>query len=149
MKRIIIISLLPGMIFFISCHLFAAEAQMTGELRQWHKITLTMDGPFVHESDGSPNPYLDYRMSVTFTHESGSPRYRVPGYFAADGNAAQTSAALGNKWRAHLSPDKPGNWKYEAAILAGKNVAVDIDEIDKASTILHETGRFSIKPTNK
>jgi hypothetical protein len=27
-------------------------------------------------------------MTVTFTHESGAPSYKVPGYFAADGNAA-------------------------------------------------------------
>ena len=64
-------------------------------------------------------------MTVAFTHESGSPGYRVPGYFAADGNSANSSAASGNKWRAHLSPDKPGRWNYEVSIVAGKYAAVD------------------------
>ena len=80
----------------------AAEPEITGELKQWHKVTLTIDGPSAHETNNAPNPFLDYRMMVTFTHESGPPSYRVPGYFAADGNAARTSATSGNKWRAHL-----------------------------------------------
>src|SRR5687768_4170040 len=69
-----------------------------GELKQWHKVTLTLDGPFAHERDNSPNPFVDVALNVTFTHESGSPRYIVPGYFAADGNAANTSAESGTKW---------------------------------------------------
>jgi hypothetical protein len=54
-------------------------------------------------------------MNVRFTHESGAPDGLIPGYFAADGNAAETSATEGNKWRAHLSPDKPGTWSYTIA----------------------------------
>ena len=85
--------------------LTAAEPAITGELMQWHKVTLTLDGPDANETNDAPNPFLDCRMTVTFTHESGSPRYVVPGYFAADGNASQTSASSGNKWRAHVAPD--------------------------------------------
>jgi hypothetical protein len=68
-----------------------AAVEITGELKQWHKITVTIDGPDAHETNRAPNPFLDFRMTVAFAHESGSPDYRVPGYFAADGNAAQTS----------------------------------------------------------
>ena len=82
-------------------------AAVTGERKQWHKVTLTLDGPQSSES-ADPNPFLDYRLTVTFTHASGSPRYAVPGYFAADGDAGNTSATSGNKWRAHLAPDKAG-----------------------------------------
>lgn len=32
----------------------------------------------------------------------------MPGYFAADGNAAETSAKSGNKWRVHFATDKTG-----------------------------------------
>ena len=63
-------------------------------------------------------------MTVTFAHESGSPSYRVPGYFAADGNAANTSATAGNKWRAHLAPDKTGRWTYRISFVSGKGVAL-------------------------
>jgi hypothetical protein len=60
---------------------------ISGELKQWHKVTLTLDGPFAAELDHDPNPYTDYNLIVTFTHESGSPSYKVPAYFAADGIA--------------------------------------------------------------
>jgi hypothetical protein len=53
----------------------AQTPQLSGELKQWHKITLTLAGPSARESDTNPNPFTDYRMTVTFTHESGSPSY--------------------------------------------------------------------------
>ena len=54
----------------------AAAPAITGELKQWHKVTLTLDGPLAHETDTEPNPFTDYRDDVTFTHESGSPQLR-------------------------------------------------------------------------
>lgn len=100
------------------------DATISGELKQWHKVTLTLAGPQADESANAPNPFMDYRMTVTFVHESGSPSYTIPGYFAADGNAANSSATAGNKWRAHLSPDKTGRWNYRVAFVSGKGVAV-------------------------
>src|SRR5688572_3987544 len=100
------------------------DVMISGELRQWHKVTLTLAGPHADESSNSPNPFLDYRMNVTFAHESGSPSYSVPGYFAADGNAANSSATSGNKWRAHLAPDKTGRWTYRISFVGGKGVAL-------------------------
>ena len=78
-----------------------------------------------HERDNEPNPFTDCALTVTFTHESGSPSYKVPGYFAADGNAAETSAEAGTKWRAHLAPDKPGTWTYAVSFVRGKHAALD------------------------
>lgn len=96
---------------------------VTGTNTQWQPVTLTIDGPFAHELDQKPNPFTDFALVVTFTHSSGDPEYHVPGYFAADGNAAESSAKSGTKWRAHFSPDKPGEWSYNATFLAGKDVA--------------------------
>ena len=76
-----------------------------GERRVWHKITLDVAGPYAHEKDNKPNPFTDYRMEVKFTHQSGT-SYTIPGYFAADGNAGETSAESGNVWRVHFAPDK-------------------------------------------
>jgi len=128
----------------------AASAVVSGELKQCHKVTLTLDGPAAKETDTAPNPFTDYRMTVTFTHESGKPSYRVPGYFAADGNAANTSATEGNQWRAHLSPDKPGKWTYAVSFVSGKNVAVDADA--KSETVAGcdgAKGGFAVGPTDK
>jgi hypothetical protein len=98
--------------------------QIGGERKRWHKVTLTLDGPFAHERDDNPNPFTDYRMTVTFTHASGSPSYTIPGYFAADGDAANTSADQGTKWRAHLSPDKAGRWDYVVSFVRGPGAAI-------------------------
>lgn len=128
----------------------AGRAELSGELKQWHKVTLTLDGPFAHELDDHPNPFTDFRLDVTFTHESGSPSYKVPGYFAADGDAANTSADSGTKWRAHLSPDKPGKWTYKVSFIKGKNVAVDETATGEAVTGCDgASGSFTIAPTDK
>jgi len=101
------------------------DVAITGELKQWHKVTLTLDGPYAHELDNAPNPFTDCNLTVTFTHESGAPRYKVPGHFAADGHAGETSAEAGTKWRAHLAPDKPGAWTYAVSFTRGKHAALD------------------------
>jgi len=101
------------------------QVMITGELKQWHKVTLNLDGPFAHEKDNSPNPFTDRAFNVTFTHESGDPEYVVPGYFAADGKAANSSAESGTVWKAHLSPDKPGKWTYTISFTTGKDAALD------------------------
>ena len=36
-----------------------AAAAVWGELKQWHKVTLTLDGPQASESSNDPNPFLD------------------------------------------------------------------------------------------
>lgn len=123
--------------------------RISGELKQWHKITLTLDGPFAHEQDNEPNPFTDYRMTVTFRHESGSPTYQVPGYFAADGNAAQSGAESGTKWRAHLSPDKPGAWTYRTSFERGSRVAVESGEGKALRLYDGKTGRFTIGKSDK
>jgi hypothetical protein len=128
----------------------ASAAEITGELLQWHKVTLTLDGPRAGESDDDPNPFLDYRMTVTFAHQSGAPRYEVPGYFAADGNAASTSASAGTKWRAHLSPDKPGEWTWRVSFVRGKDIAVTAAAPgEPVSGSDAQSGRFTIAPTDK
>ena len=143
---------------------------ISGERKQWHKVTLTLDGPFAHERDGNggfpaaedvtgtvkgrlesrpSNPFTDYALTVAFTHESGSPKYTVPGYFAADGNAANTSAESGTKWRAHLSPDKAGKWTYAVSFVKGKHVAVSDAKGEALKPFDGQTGVFTVAPTDK
>lgn len=81
-------------------------------MRQWHTISLTLDGPQTSEA-AAPNPFLDYRLDVTFTQ--GSRRYVVPGFYAADGNAGNSGSAAGNKWRVLFVPDQAGRWTYRVS----------------------------------
>lgn len=127
----------------------AAAPIISGELRQWHKLTLTLEGPEASETNGTENPFLDYRLTVVFRHESGSPAHVVPGYFAADGIAGESSATAGDKWRAHLSPDKPGKWTYEVAMVRGKGVAVRDSGGEPVAGIDGTLGSFEVQPTDK
>ncbi|WP_435893680.1 DUF5060 domain-containing protein [Oceaniferula spumae] len=124
-----------GLLLLGNIALAAGKVEVSGELKQWHKVTLTVDGPEAKETDQKPNPFTDLVLDVRFTHESGSPDYLVPGYFAADGNAAESSATKGSKWRAHLSPDKVGKWKYTVSFKGGESHGA--------------TGSFEIKATDK
>ncbi len=123
---------------------------LTGELKTWHKVNLELTGPFAKETDTDPNPFTDYRMTVVFTHESGTPSHRVPGYFAADGNAANTSASEGNQWRAHLSPDTTGEWSYKVEFTRGKNAALSTDSSGEPLQPYHGlTGTFTVGESDK
>lgn len=125
---------------------------VTGELKQWHAITLTLDGPYAHELDNRPNPFTDHRFQVTFTHESGSPRYRVPGYFAADGHAGETSAESGTQWRAHLAPDKAGRWDWQVSFLSGPQAALGLAGEDGAKPLAPYdgmSGSLTVAATDK
>ena len=99
-------------------------ATVSGELKQWHTVTLDYAGPTHSETDASPNPFLDYRLDVTFTHVESGERFVVPGYFAADGRAAETSSSRGDVWRAHFTPDETGAWRYDASFRTGGGIAV-------------------------
>jgi CubicO group peptidase (beta-lactamase class C family) len=98
-----------------------ASVSVTGELKKWHNVTLTIAGLDTNEA-ASPNPFLDYRLNVTFSKAGKS--YVVPGYYAADGNAANTGAATGNKWRVHFVPDEEGAWNYAISLRSGAGIAV-------------------------
>ena len=127
-----------------------AAGQISGELKKWHKVTLTFDGPKISET-ADPNPFTDYRLDVTFSHSESGKSYRVPGYFAADGDAANTSADTGNKWRVHFAPSQTGAWKYAVSFRKGKNVAVSEDKSagESAGFMDGQSGTFTIGPTDK
>ena len=103
--------------------MLAQTVVIEGNLKRWHKVTVRLTGPSSSEQN-SNNPFLNFRYDVTFSHPGTGTTYRVPGYFAADGNAGNTGATSGNKWKAHLSPDHTGKWNYTISFRKGSNVAV-------------------------
>lgn len=107
------------LLFFISS-IVAQNVSINGDLFKWNKITLELTGPQATEIDAT---FKDIRMDVTFTHVASGSTLNVPGYFAADGDAANTSANAGNKWHAILRPDKTGEWTYAVKFYQGTNVA--------------------------
>lgn len=117
------------------------QASVTGELKQWHRVTLTFEGPMTSEA-AEPNPFRDYKLEVALT--KGGRRVVVPGFYAADGRAGETGADSGNKWRVHFMPDEPGVWRYSASFRTGKDLAfgsgagrpVSFDGVKGAFTIV-------------
>ncbi len=124
-----------------------ASGTVTGELKKWHRITITFDGPATSES-AVPNPFRDYRLNVTFT--KGTRSLVVPGFYAADGNAAETGASSGSKWRVHFVPDEEGTWSWRASFRAGPDVALSLDPAaGTPASFDGASGSFSVGPTDK
>ena len=124
------------------------KAAVSGELRRWHRVTITFDGPETSE-DAMRNPFRDFRLSVTFMH-SGGERHTVPGYFAADGNAAESSAKAGNKWRVQFTPDREGEWRFAASFRQGADVALSTDPAaGQPAAFDGASGSFRVAATNK
>ena len=126
------------------------SATIGGELKRWHKVTVTFDGPAV-SATATPNPFLDLRMDVTFTHVASKTTYRVPGFFDADGNAANTGASAGSTWRAHLAPDRVGAWTYRISFRQGSGVAVADAAMAGSALAPFDgvSGSFTIAETDK
>ncbi|WP_299437832.1 carbohydrate-binding protein [uncultured Aquimarina sp.] len=127
---------------------FLLQAQTPeGELKRWHKVTLTFNGPNTSET-ANPNPFSDYLLEVTFTHPASNRSYKVPGYFAACGDAENTSCDSGNKWRAHFAPDQTGTWNWSVSFKSGSNVAINGGG-SNAGFMNGDTGSFNIAESNK
>lgn len=101
------------------------DAELTGQARKWHKLALT----FTHDAElsetSTPNPFLDLRLVTYFLHAESSTLLAVPGFFAADGDAAETSATAGTRWRTNFTPDRAGTWYYVASFRGAPGIALD------------------------
>lgn len=124
-----------------------ANVSISGEMKKWHKVTLSFEGPDVTEND-EDNPFLNYRLNVTF--KNADKMYTVPGFYAADGNSANTSSKSGRIWQVRFSPDEIGEWTYKASFRKGKNIAIDDDlSAGEAVAFNDVTGSFSISKSDK
>ncbi len=124
-----------------------SQVKVEGEVKKWHKITLHFYGKDLGEYD-EENPFLNYRLNVTFTHKKKV--YVVPGFYAADGNAAETSAQSGNVWQVRFRPDEIGEWKYEVSFRKGREIAVN-DDPTAGNVVDFDgiKGSFVVEPSDK
>lgn len=128
----------------------STNVELSGELKKWHAVTLTFDGPEANETD-EINPFIHFRLNVEFTHISSGKKFMVPGYFAADGNAANTGASAGNKWRVHFTPNLQGEWQWQALFRKGKFAAVSDKPFTgtSANYMDNQKGQFAIQASDK
>lgn len=142
-----------ALFIIVSCISFCScatqmETKIEGELKKWHLITLNFEGPETSEL-AEENPFLDYRLDVVFTN--GDKSYTVPGFYAADGNAAQTSATSGNIWQVRFRPDTTGEWKYTVSFKKGSDIAVAdyYESATSAGFMDGLSGTFTITDSDK
>jgi hypothetical protein len=111
-------------------------------------VEITFDGPSRNETSAAT--FTDYRLDVKFTPPRG-PGFWVPGFFAADGDAANSSAGSGNKWRVRLMPHKEGTWNYEVSFRTGPGIAYDSAVPTTGTTVAPhgKTGSFVVGPSGK
>ncbi len=146
MRSSILISILFSL---YSCITLAQNEaiELEGQLQKWHKITLSLEGQELSENDAF-NPFLNYRLNVTF--KNGNTEYVVPGFYAADGNAAESSANSGKTWKVRFRPNKIGIWEYKVSFRKGKNIAIEEGaDIGQPMALDGTTGSFVIADSNK
>lgn len=133
----------------LSMSLFA-NPKISGELKKWHSVAITFTGPHASEN-GKINPFTDYRLNALFTHKKTGKQYKVPGFFAADGNAAQTGATEGNQWRVIFTPDEIGQWDWQISFRTGPYAAISDNLLTgKIVTKLDgKQGHFTITQSDK
>ena len=123
------------------------QADVSGELQVWHTITLAFGGPEASETS-DPNPFTDYRLDVTFTGPTGE--FVVPGFFAADGRAAETSADSGSTWLVRFAPNAEGMWRYRASFRTGPEVALAVDSpVGQPTAFDGASGEFMVAASDK
>ncbi len=148
-------SIFTPIFIFLSILLGQAQQILPGsELKNYHPVTISLYGygESYSETTGNPNPFLDRRLNVTFTSPS-STTYVVPGYYSADGNAAETTATTGNIWHVKFTPDEEGQWSFSASFREGTNVAITTAQAPSdgvANTPIDgQSGNFTIIATDK
>ncbi|MBI1323472.1 DUF5060 domain-containing protein [bacterium] len=118
----------------------ASEVVVSDRPVVWSPLELSFRGPMANAWDSNPNPFLDYRLEVTFEGPSGR-IIRVPGYFDGDGNTGLS----GDIWRVKFTPPATGEWRYRASFRAGSAVAVEDDpEFGKRTSFDGATGNFKV-----
>ncbi|MEZ5940384.1 MAG: DUF5060 domain-containing protein [Planctomycetaceae bacterium] len=134
-------------LFTSLCH--AQTIAIDGEQRLWHNITLTLDGIHANESDRSPNPFTDLRFETLFTHTATGRTLLIPGYFAADGNAAETGSESGTKWRVHFVPSLEGDWTYKTHFWKQEITSDVSSEREPVAGFHGLTGSLHVGPSDK
>lgn len=100
------------------------EIVVGGALAAWSPTTIDFAGPMRTEN---PETFRDFRLDVTFDHLGSGQRLICPGFFAADGSAAQSGARAGRTWRVVFTPPTAGAWRYRASFRTGADIAVRLE----------------------
>ncbi|WP_161555221.1 Kelch repeat-containing protein [Dokdonia sinensis] len=115
--------------------------------KQFHSLELSFNGPETSE-DAPDNPFLNYKLEVTFKNEKQSQIIR--GFYATDGNASETSATSGNVWKVRFNPQSVGEYSYEARLCKGDSIALkEPSDVTEQIPLKENTGAFTVVRSDK
>ena len=90
-------------------------------------------------------PYVQVSVQLKWYHQA-----QFAGFYAADGNAAESSAKAGNKWRVYFTPDCDGEWRFNASFRMGVNIAIKPEPEAGAPTAFDgASGTFRVAKSDK
>ncbi len=111
-------------------------------VERWQPYELWFYGPQASEADSSPNPFMDFRLQVTFTAPSGN-TFEVPGFYDGNGSGGGT----GKVWKARFSADEVGAWTWTASFRTGTDVAISTNPGAGTPTAFDgASGSFGVVP---
>jgi hypothetical protein len=87
MRRVVCAAVVATSMGFTQSGPQAPTVAIGGDLRQWHKATLTLDGPHADEAATDPNPFRDYGMTVTFALTEATGAFTVGWFDPRNGGA--------------------------------------------------------------
>lgn len=113
--------------------------QVDGSGMRWNRVTISFDGPETCATC-EPNPFLRYRLDVTFIGPNGE-TFRVPGFYAGDGEGG----SKGGTWRVRFNPPAVGSWEYTASFRKGKQISVS-EEVEDGQGVSFDgaSGTFEV-----
>lgn len=127
----------------------AAKTAHAGDVEKWHRIELVFTDPaaIYAEADETPNPFLDRRLTCTFTSPGCAESYTVQGFFNAD----NVGGTAGNKFVCRFSPSEVGTWEYTASFREGPDVALSLEESAGVERALVESkaGSFTVDASSR
>ncbi len=127
------------------CAIQHAPLPVSGAI--FHPLTFDFVGPQTSETSAA-NPFTDYRLIVSFFAPGSDTPIHIRGFYAADGNAADTGAADGNIWRAIFTPNKTGIWRWTARLATGSDIAIDLQpESGNTIAMPQSSGSFRVGPS--
>lgn len=114
----------PSYLILACFFLFTTSLYTQADYKQHQPIVLDFEIESTAET-APKNPFIHYRLQVDFTQ--GEQTFSVPGFYAADGRAAESSASSGGIWRVIFTPNKSGTWEYQVSFKTGNNIAIEDD----------------------
>lgn len=109
-----------------------------------HPMAFDFEGPLTRET-ADINPFTDYRLVVSLTPPGGGAPIQIRGFYAADGNAADSGAGEGRIWRAMVTPGEEGLWRWTARLARGSDIAIDRDpDAGRTLDLAVSSGTFEV-----